>query len=49
MPYNPTTTNWDKECVVVEQQMEALLGKDYIDIIVEAARNRLLIPGTPCR
>ncbi|WFR55966.1 peptide ABC transporter substrate-binding protein [Anaerocolumna sp. AGMB13025] len=40
MPYNPTTTNWDKECVVVEQQLEALLGKDYIDIIVEAG------PGT---
>lgn len=36
MPYNPSTTNWDKECVVVEQQMEALLGTDYIDIIVEA-------------
>jgi oligopeptide transport system substrate-binding protein len=40
MPYNPTTTNWDKECVVVEQQLEALLGKDYIDVIVEAG------PGT---
>lgn len=36
MPYNPSTTNWDKECVVVEQQMEALLGNDYIDIIIEA-------------
>lgn len=36
MPFNPSTTNWDKECVVVEQQMEALLGNDYIDIIIEA-------------
>ncbi len=36
MPYNPSITNWDKECVVVEQQLEALLGTDYIDIIVEA-------------
>lgn len=36
MPYNPTTTNWDKECQVVEQQLEGLLGTDFIDIIVEA-------------
>ncbi len=36
MRYNPDTANWDKECQVVEQQLEGLLGKDYIDIIVEA-------------
>jgi len=36
MPFNPNTTNWDKECQVVEQQIEALLGTDYIDIVVEA-------------
>lgn len=36
MRYNPSTTNWDKECQVVEQQLENLLGTDYIDIIVEA-------------
>ncbi|WP_333647816.1 peptide ABC transporter substrate-binding protein [Lacrimispora sp.] len=36
MPYNPSELNWDKECQIVEQQMEALLGSDYIDIIVEA-------------
>lgn len=36
MPYNPTEVNWDKECQVVEQQMESLLGSDFIDIIVEA-------------
>ena len=36
MPYNPSSTNWDKECQVVEQQLEGLLGADYIDIIVEA-------------
>lgn len=36
MPYNPSTTNWDKETQVVEQQLETLLGKDYIDIIPEA-------------
>jgi oligopeptide transport system substrate-binding protein len=36
MPYNPNTTNWDNECQVVEQQLESLLGSDFIDIIVEA-------------
>ncbi|WP_312431993.1 peptide ABC transporter substrate-binding protein [Lacrimispora sp.] len=36
MPYNPSEINWDKECQVVEQQMESLLGMDFIDIIVEA-------------
>lgn len=36
MPYNPSEINWDKECQVVEQQMEGLLGTDFIDIIVEA-------------
>jgi oligopeptide transport system substrate-binding protein len=36
MPFNPSTTNWDKECQVVEQQLESLLGMDFIDIIVEA-------------
>ena len=36
MRYNPDTTNWDKECQVVEQQLENALGKDYIDVIVEA-------------
>ena len=36
MSYNPNTTGWAEECVVVEQQLEGLLGTDYIDIIVEA-------------
>lgn len=39
MPYNPNNSsdvNWDKETQVVEQQLEALLGKDFIDIIPEA-------------
>ena len=34
--YNPSTTNWEEECVVLEQQLESVLGADYIDIIVEA-------------
>ena len=36
MPYNPATTNWDKECQVVEQQIEGLLGSDFIDLIIQA-------------
>ena len=36
MPYNPSVTNWDKECQVIEQQMEGVLGSDFIDIIVQA-------------
>lgn len=36
MPYNPTTAGWDKECQVLESQMEALLGTDYINIEVTA-------------
>ena len=36
MPYNPSTTGWDQECQVIEQQMENLLGKDFIDIQIEA-------------
>ncbi|MBP3646937.1 MAG: peptide ABC transporter substrate-binding protein [Clostridia bacterium] len=36
MPYNPSSTSWAEECVVIEQQLEGLFGADYIDIIVEA-------------
>ena len=36
MHYNPSVTNWDKECQVLEQQMEGVLGTDFIDIIVQA-------------
>ncbi len=34
--YNPAVTAWAEQCQIVEQQLEALLGADYIDIIVEA-------------
>lgn len=34
--YNPNTTNWAEQCAVLEQQLESVLGADYIDIIVEA-------------
>ncbi|MCI8816210.1 MAG: peptide ABC transporter substrate-binding protein [Angelakisella sp.] len=36
MSYNPSTANWDKQCQIIEQQMEGLLGSDYIDIVLEA-------------
>ncbi|MDR3240100.1 MAG: ABC transporter substrate-binding protein [Clostridiales bacterium] len=36
MPYNPSISNWDKECQIVEQQLTNLLGADFIQIIVEA-------------
>ena len=36
MPYNPNTTGWDKEVQVVKQQLEELLGSDYIECIIEA-------------
>ncbi len=34
--YNPSDTTWAAECTLLEQSFEELLGKDFIDIIVEA-------------
>ncbi|HWL11407.1 MAG TPA: peptide ABC transporter substrate-binding protein [Ureibacillus sp.] len=36
MPYNSGEPDWANRSQVVEQQLEGLLGADYIDIIVEA-------------
>ena len=36
MPYNSVITGWDKECQIIEQQVEGVLGSDYIDIVIEA-------------
>ncbi len=36
MPYNSGSPDWANRSQVVEQQLENLLGKEYIDIIVEA-------------
>jgi len=33
MPYNTGGTEWTQRVQVIEQQMETLLGKDYIDIV----------------
>ncbi len=34
MFYNPSSSAWAEECQVVEQQLEGLLGTDYIDIVI---------------
>ncbi len=36
LTYNPTSSNWANECQLVEQGLEEELGKDYIDVIVQA-------------
>ncbi|MCX7024854.1 MAG: peptide ABC transporter substrate-binding protein [Spirochaetes bacterium] len=33
MPYNSSSTEWTNRAQVVEQQLETLLGKDFIDVI----------------
>lgn len=35
MPYNTGSTDWAKRAQVIEQQMENLLGQDFIDIIID--------------
>lgn len=35
MPYNSGGTEWAKRVQVIEQQMEGLLGTDYIDIVID--------------
>jgi oligopeptide transport system substrate-binding protein len=45
MPFNPSVTDWDKECQIVEQQLENLLGKDYIDIIIEIGPTQNFLAG----
>ncbi|MBQ7860367.1 MAG: peptide ABC transporter substrate-binding protein [Faecalibacterium sp.] len=36
VPYNPSSTDWDKECQVLKQQVEGVLndGADYIEMII---------------
>lgn len=36
MPYNPASAGWEKEVQVVKQQLEDLLGTDYIKCEIEA-------------
>ena len=37
MPYNVSMDSWGNECQVVKQQMESLLGTDYINIMIYQA------------
>ncbi len=34
IPYNPATTNWDKQTIVLKQQLESVLGTDYINCVI---------------
>ncbi len=36
LPYNPSSTDWDKQCQVFKQQLEGVLndGTDFIDIVI---------------
>ena len=43
MPYNSGSTEWANRAQVIEQQMENLLGTDYIDVVIDATTNKLLI------
>ncbi len=35
MPYNPSVTDWDKMCLVVKQQLERVLGDDFVTCILQ--------------
>lgn len=35
MPYNTSSSDWAKRAQVIEQQLENLLGTDYIDVIID--------------
>lgn len=34
LPYNPNVSDWDSECMYIKQQLEGLLGTDYINVTV---------------
>ncbi len=36
MSYNPTSNGWEQEVQVVKQQLEDLLGSDYINCVIES-------------
>ena len=36
MPYNTGLTEWANRAQVIEQQLENLLGKDFIDVVIDA-------------
>jgi oligopeptide transport system substrate-binding protein len=34
LPYNPSTNDWDKQCQVLKQQLEGVLGSDFINFVI---------------
>ena len=44
LPYNPSSTDWDKQCQVLKQQLESVLndGFNFIDIIITAPSDSFL-------
>ncbi len=36
MPYDPSVEGWEKEATKVELQIEAALGRNFVDVVVEA-------------
>ncbi len=34
IPYNPSSTDWDKQTMVLKQQLESVLGTDYLNIVI---------------
>ena len=34
LPYNPSTADWDKKCQVLKQQLEGVLGSDFISFAI---------------
>ena len=41
-PYNPNETNSDSMAQLVEQQLEGLLGTDYIDVVIQQGNENFL-------
>ena len=49
MPYNPSALNWRAESFAVEEQLESVLGTDFIDIIVEPGPESGFLGFIQCR
>lgn len=45
MPYNPSVLGWEQEVQVIKQQLEALLGSDYIQCTSEAGPSTGFLSG----
>ena len=36
VPYNPSTEGWKQETYMLKEQIESVLGSDFVDVVVEA-------------